>query len=172
MNTDTNISHEEMNVHPIISTLANMMNYLNVSFYEGLFTYKHEQARAKLNELYDSLTLSSLNTQSSAPSIDAINEFYNNVNYLQQVTDTDDIDYHSYMRKLYIYCRTTPSIKTTDNKNDAYHNDVSVNNNNTINTKINYYYDTDSDSDTTDDDIDWLKRERDDWTESIRLKKL
>ena len=41
---------------PIVSLMACMMNYLNVSLYEGLFTYNHEQARATLNDIYDSVS--------------------------------------------------------------------------------------------------------------------
>jgi len=97
--------------HPIVSLLANMMNYLNVSFYEGLFTHNHERARAKLNELYD-LTSSA---SSIAPSINNIIEFYNNVKSLRQVTDTDDYDYHNYMRQLYQYIQKCQLIKPNEN---------------------------------------------------------
>ena len=41
----------------IVILMANMINYLNVSFYESLFTYNHEQARAELNTIYQSVTL-------------------------------------------------------------------------------------------------------------------
>ena len=48
--------HPSVDVHPIVQTVANMMNYLSVSLYEGQFTLKHEQARTRLNELYDHLS--------------------------------------------------------------------------------------------------------------------
>lgn len=35
---------------------------------------------------------------------------------------------------------------------------------------MNNYYNDDNDDD--DDDIDWLQREHEDWTESIRMKKM
>jgi hypothetical protein len=93
-NNDGNV-----NINKIIITMANMLNYLNVSLYEGQFTYKHEQARAKINEIYDSVSKTAL----LAPSLYATAEFYNNVKCLQNVTDTDDPDYYQYMRELRHY---------------------------------------------------------------------
>ena len=89
------------NINKIVITMANMLNYLNVSLYEGQFTYKHEQARLKINEIYDSVV--STKTPFVAPSLETIAEFYNNVKYLKNVTDTDDPDYYQYMRELRNY---------------------------------------------------------------------
>lgn len=83
----------------ILGLMANMINYLNVSLYEGQFTYNHEQARLRLNELYDTLS----KTSSITPSKNDILEFYNNVKYLKNVTDTDDMDYWNYISKLKQY---------------------------------------------------------------------
>lgn len=112
----------------ILELMANMINYLNVSLYEGTtciekhcfsicdyyfsnnknkvfiirkkqFTYNHEQARLKLNEIYDTLSKTSSITISKNDIID----FYNNVKYLNNVTDTDDIDYWNYIYKLKQY---------------------------------------------------------------------
>ena len=91
-----NNSNGDNNINKIVITMANMLNYLNVSLYEGQFTYKHEQARLKLNEIYDSVSKTPL----LAPSLDVTAEFYNNVKYLKNVTDTDDPDYYQYMREL------------------------------------------------------------------------
>jgi hypothetical protein len=91
--------HDSVNINKIVITMANMLNYLNVSLYEGQFTYKHEQARAKINEIYDSVSKTAL----LAPSLDAIAEFYNNVKCLKNVTDTDDPEYYQYMRELRNY---------------------------------------------------------------------
>ena len=85
------------NINKIVITMANMLNYLNVSLYEGQFTYKHEQARAKINEIYD--TVSKMPNPPNPP-LHAIAEFYNNVKCLKNVTDTDDPDYYQYMREL------------------------------------------------------------------------
>ena len=70
--------------------MANMINYLNVSLYEGQFTYNHEQARERLNTI----------SESESDSQDDCLEFYKNVLYLKNVTDTDDPVYHTYMRQL------------------------------------------------------------------------
>ena len=94
--------HPSVDVHPIVQTVANMMNYLSVSLYEGQFTLKHEQARTRLNELYDHLS----KTPSAAPSLSHSSEFYYNVNELRNVTETDYPDYHVYMRKLKKYIFT------------------------------------------------------------------
>ncbi len=85
--------------HEIVILMANMINYLNVSLYESLFTYNHEQARAELNEIYESVALKC----SEPPSFDDSNNFYRNVIYLKSVTDTDDGIYHTYMRQLKSY---------------------------------------------------------------------
>ena len=82
-----------------IQLMANMINYLNVSLYEGQFTYNHEQARLRLNEIYDTLS----KTPTITPSKNDIIEFYNNVKYLKNVTDTDDMDYWNYISKLKQY---------------------------------------------------------------------
>ena len=83
----------------ILQLMANMINYLNVSLYEGQFTYNHEQSRLRLNELYDTLS----KTPSITPSKNDIIEFYNNIKYLKNVTDTDDMDYWNYISKLKQY---------------------------------------------------------------------
>jgi hypothetical protein len=87
------------NNNEIIILMANMINYLNVSFYESLFTYNHEQARAELNEIYESVALKC----TESPSLDDVATFYRNVLYLKNVTDTDDSTYHTYMRQLKSY---------------------------------------------------------------------
>jgi hypothetical protein len=96
MNTSGVVENNE-----IVKLMANMMNYLNVSFYESLFTYNHEQARAELNAIYESVALKC----SEPPSLDDSNNFYRNVIYLNSVTDTDDDTYHTYMRQLKSYIR-------------------------------------------------------------------
>jgi hypothetical protein len=90
-NNNTNNTNNE-----IVILMANMINYLNVSFYESLFTYNHEQARAELNAIYESVAL-------KPPSLDDSVTFYRNVLYLKSVTDTDDSTYHVYMRQLKSY---------------------------------------------------------------------
>jgi hypothetical protein len=83
----------------IVQLMADLINYLNVSLYEGTFTYNHEQARAKLNEIYYGVS----KTPSIPPSLEDSIDFYHNVNYLTSVTYTDDSDYHNYKRNLKTY---------------------------------------------------------------------
>lgn len=87
------------NNNEIVILMANMINYLNVSFYESLFTYNHEQARAELNAIYESVSLKC----TESPSLEDSNNFYRNLIYLKSVTDTDDGTYHTYMRQLKSY---------------------------------------------------------------------
>ena len=90
---------EQGPVNDIVQLMADFINYLNVSLYEGTFTYNHEQSRAKLNIIYDFVS----RTPSIPPSLEDSVDFYHNVNYLTSVTYTDDSDYHNYKRNLKTY---------------------------------------------------------------------
>ena len=92
---------DKISVHYIVQLMANIINYLNVSLYQGQFTYNNEQSFAQLNELYEKIS----KTPFTAPTIEDSICAYNNLIYLQNVTDTDDPDYHSYIHNLkkYIY---------------------------------------------------------------------
>jgi len=96
-----NLNTEEHTVHYIIELMANILNYLSVSLYQGQFTHVHERSYAELNSLYDNLS----KTPFDAPSIIDITCFYNNLIYLKNVTDTDDPDYSIYMDKLKKYIK-------------------------------------------------------------------
>jgi len=96
---ENNNSNNNNNNNEIVILMTNIINYLNVSFYESLFTYNHEQARAELNAIYESVALKC----TESPSLDDIVNFYRNVIYLKSVTDTDDDTYHTYMRQLKSY---------------------------------------------------------------------
>lgn len=96
----------------VLETFAHIINYLNVSLYEGQFTYKHEQARARINALYDEVTNkvdvfknenNSENTTTTPPFANECAELYSNLMCLWNVTDTDDPDYHNYIRKIINY---------------------------------------------------------------------
>ena len=89
----------ENNNNEIVILMANMINYLNVSFYESLFTYNHEQARAELNAIYEAVSTNRM----VPPSLDDSINFYRNIIYLKSVTETDDDTYHTYMRQLKSY---------------------------------------------------------------------
>ena len=101
MNANTSIvkGNECVKVHYIIELLANIINYLNVSLYQGQFTYNHEHAFTRLNQLYEQLS----KKPSIAPSTEDITEFYNNIMYLKNVTDTDDPNYYFYVHMLKKY---------------------------------------------------------------------
>jgi len=86
----------------IVRLFANFINYLNVSFYEGQFTQKHEEARANLNAIYDAVS----KTPNEAPRIDQCVSFYNNILGLRVVTYTDDPDYFIYCGLLRKYIST------------------------------------------------------------------
>jgi hypothetical protein len=88
-------------VHHIIQLMANIINYLNVSLYQGQFTYNHEKSYAQVNDLYNNLS----KTPYEAPSIKDITCFYDNLVYLKNVTDTDDPDYCLYMNELKKYIK-------------------------------------------------------------------
>ena len=85
-----------IDVHPAVTTMAHMINYLTVSLYQGQFKYNHEQAWARLNEMYDYIS----KTPTTAPSLENIQKFYENVATLWFVTETDDPDYERYIRQL------------------------------------------------------------------------
>lgn len=80
----------------VIKMMANIINYLNVSLYEGQFTHNHQQARASLNAIYDAVSAS----PTAPPSLDDCAEFYRSMHYLTNVTDTDDPDYYVYKKSL------------------------------------------------------------------------
>jgi len=83
-------------VDHIVQLMANFINYLNVSLYEHALTYNHEKARATLNDIYNTVSM----TPSLPPSLDHCVSFYNNINCLTKVTYTDDPDYYTSKRKL------------------------------------------------------------------------
>ena len=83
----------------IVTLLANFVNYLNVSYYESLFTQKHEEARANINAIYDTVA----NTPNAPPTKEQCVSFYNDIRVLGNVTYTDDPDYFIYKRLLRKY---------------------------------------------------------------------
>jgi hypothetical protein len=102
------------NVNPVIELMANMLNYLNVSLYEGQFTLNHEQSRRRLNEIYDIVSI----TPCINPSLNDVVDFYRNVKNLRSVTETDDPDYCSYMRELYQHVRLSESRNLQKQRDD------------------------------------------------------
>jgi len=98
----------EMNeMNEIITLFANFINYLNASYYEYHFTQLHQQARLNLDAIYTEVS----KTPEKSPTLDQCISFYNDVRILENVTETDDPDYHRYKRLLRIHIgalTTTP----------------------------------------------------------------
>ena len=93
----------------VIALFANFINYLNVSYYEAQFTHKHEQARTNLSAIYDIVAA----TPDQPPTLEQCVSFYNDIRVLENVTETDDPDYHRYKRMLRLYiAELSPSILT------------------------------------------------------------
>jgi hypothetical protein len=84
-------------INEIVELMANIINYLNSSFYEGLFNQKHEEARANINAIYDTVS------KTQSPTKEDCVSFYQDLCVLTKVTDTDDPDYYIYMRQLRRY---------------------------------------------------------------------
>lgn len=83
----------------IISLFANFINYLNASYYEAQFTHKHEQARANIHSIYAAVSA----TPDITPTREQCVSFYNDIRVLENVTETDDPDYHRYKQMLRSY---------------------------------------------------------------------
>lgn len=83
----------------VIALFANFINYLNASYYEAQFTHKHEQARANLTAIYDIVAA----TPDQPPTLAQCVAFYNDIRVLENVTETDDPDYHRYKKMLRLY---------------------------------------------------------------------
>ena len=98
-----NIDTVHQTVHHIVQLMANILNYLSVSLYQGQFTHVHQLSYAELNDLYDNLS----KTPHEAPSIKDIKCFYDNLIYLKNVTETDDPDYNIYINELKKYIKGT-----------------------------------------------------------------
>ena len=157
---DTGASVQDTPV-PVIITMANMINYLSASMYQGLFTYNHERAWARLNEIY---TLSS-KTPNAAPSIDIVDEFRSCVASLDKVTETDDNDYYNYMRILRKYYISSSANTVSATPAAASEKEPP--------SSTPWYYYTDSDDDADSDgelEIDMMRREMTEWTAQIRWR--
>jgi hypothetical protein len=143
---------------PVIITMANMINYLSASMYQGLFTYTHERAWARLNEIYTFIS----NTPNAAPSIDIVEEFCSCVASLEKVIDTDDGDYYNYMRILRKYYTSSSAITVSATPAAASEKEPPS-------SSSWYYNDSDADSDG-ELEIDMMRREMTEWTAQIRWR--
>jgi hypothetical protein len=101
-NVETNAEPEpkpDVPVHDIVQTMTHMMNYLSVSLYESGFTKNHQDSYDTLTTIYNSVASSPYNPPKG---ID-VEQFYNNILYLENVTYTDDPDYYRYKIQLRKY---------------------------------------------------------------------
>jgi len=88
-----------IDVNEIVQLMADFINYMGVSLYEGEFTKNHEDSYSTLLSIYDSVAT----TPSMAPSLYDCAQFYDNIVYLTNVTYTDDPDYYTLKRTLRKY---------------------------------------------------------------------
>ena len=79
-------------VHDIVQNMTHMMNYLSASLYESKFTKNHQDSYDTLATIYNSVASSPHNP----PKVIDVEQFYNNIVYLANVTYTDDPDYYRY----------------------------------------------------------------------------
>ena len=86
-------------VHDIVQTMTHMMNYLSASLYESKFTKNHQDSYDTLGTIYNSVASSPYNP----PKVIDVEQFYNNIVYLGNVTYTDDPDYYRYKINLRKY---------------------------------------------------------------------
>lgn len=158
--------------HRVVSLMANIMNYLNVSCYEGRLTYYHQEARKKLNEIYERVS----KTASSAPSLEDCNDFYDNINYLRNVMVTDDPDYHCYMCEfrylIALYKRTgRPSVEEEEPEQE----EITITHYQPTEEELEEYF-AQNPEDTQEEllEAEWwenedlLRLERDEWSDRIR----
>ena len=90
-------------VDETVALMANIMNYLSVSMYEGSFKQCHQDALKVLNSIYDAAA----QKPGGGPPSDAdITSFYDNLTFLSSVTDTDDPTYWTYKKKLKRFIHT------------------------------------------------------------------
>ena len=86
-------------VHEIVQVMADFINYLSVSLYQEQFTQMHHDSYLIIHTIYNTIS----SKPHIPPSLYDIEQFYNNINYLGNVTYTDDPDYYTYKRKLRKY---------------------------------------------------------------------
>jgi hypothetical protein len=92
----------EPNPNHCVQLMANVMNYLSVSLYDGSFKKCHEDALRELNSIYDTVAKS----PKELPPYPMRASFYDNFIFLSPVTDTDDPDYTLYKRDLFKFTKS------------------------------------------------------------------
>ena len=88
----------------IISVMACVLNYLNVSSYDYYYTQYHQECRKEMNAVYD--------RGASSITVESCKHFYECLKRLESVTETDDPDYYEYRRKMRRFIISLASIRT------------------------------------------------------------
>jgi len=142
---------------PVIATMANMINYLTVSLYQGKFTHNDEQSWGDLNKIFDVVA----KTPTTSPFSGHVRMFHSCVVSLKRVTETDDPDYHNYTRQLreYIAAAATAEEAAAAAASDDDDHDESWYNNDPIEDNIGDW------------ELDYAQQELRDWTAEIRRNK-
>jgi hypothetical protein len=86
----------------ILSVMACVLNYLNVSSYEHYYMLHHQECRKNMNDIYDK----------GAITLESCKHFYECLKRLEGVTETDDPDYYEFRRKLRRFTISLASIRT------------------------------------------------------------
>lgn len=87
----------------IISVMACVLNYLNVSSYDYYYTQYHQECRKEMNAVYD--------RGASSITVESCKHFYECLKRLESVTETDDPDYYEYRRKMRRFIISLASIR-------------------------------------------------------------
>lgn len=101
--SETELELETIEPNRCVQLMANVMNYLSVSLYEGSFKKCHEDALRCLNSIYDTVSKS----PQELPPYLMRTSFYDNFIFLSPVTDTDDPDYTLYKRQLFKFTKSS-----------------------------------------------------------------
>ena len=148
--------------HDVMATMINMLNYLDVSLYQGQITHQHQQSLARLNEIYATAS----KRPNVTPSIEIVQEFYNTLVSLRSITETEDVQYRDYTRLLRQYIAApvaaTPVVAPPVAAPPVAHY--------TPSTPASWYGDDSDDSDG-ELEIDMMHRELSEWTDRIRRSK-
>jgi len=92
----------------VLSVMAGVLNYLSVSSYEHYYTLHHQEFRKDKNEI---------NERGAKPkgaiTLENCKYFYECLKRLESVTETDDLDYYEFRRKLRRFVISLASIRTS-----------------------------------------------------------
>jgi hypothetical protein len=102
---------KETDIHEIVIIMTHFMNYLSVSLYEDQFTQNHQNSYSIIKSIYYTVSLN----PDIPPSLYDVEQFYNNILYLANVTFTDDPDFYNYKIKLRKYIARLKCVNIKEN---------------------------------------------------------